>query len=440
MAARPKFSTRPKPTKDGKYQIILRLSINSKRQDYYCGISIRKSDFNSEYWKRNKKPIKSAAFNAANFNNRLQNIEADALKLLSETKGENLNWEYIKNQLDLIYKPQQLEQETEEENFSFINYFENAINDSKSGKRVISSGRTQYIGKQYEKGSIISIEGALAAIKRFMEHNEIKDLTFEEINLDFYKSFRAFCFEVEGKERSTFGKYIKHIKTLMQEADKGELIKDFKKTTNETDSVYLNVEQIKLIDDLNLDDKNKYYTNEEGKHINYSTLEKVRDLFLVGCYSGLRFSDFSNLKTSSIEDGFLRMKQVKTGDRVTIPISKDLKSILEKYENKLPTITNQKFNEYIKHVAELAGLTETITISNSKGNKINTNEIQLYSLISSHCCRRSYATNMFKAGVSPMLIMAATGHKTESSFLKYIRATNEDKAKLLAEQMKKLGL
>lgn len=113
---------------------------------------------------------------------------------------------------------------------------------------------------------------------------------------------------------------------------------------------------------------------------------------------------------------------------------------MAKYPNELPTISNQKFNDYIKHVAELAGLTQEQTMTNTKGNKPNNYKAPLYTLISSHSCRRSYATNMFKAGVPPMLIMSATRHKTESSFLKYIRATNEDKANLLAETFKKLGL
>lgn len=117
-----------------------------------------------------------------------------------------------------------------------------------------------------------------------------------------------------------------------------------------------------------------------------------------------------------------------------------LRPVLSKYTDALPTISNQKFNDYIKHVAFLAGMTEKRKMKNTKGNIINESTTPLYSLITSHCCPRSYATNMFKAGVPPMLIMSATGHKTETSFLKYIRANNDDKAKLLADTLKKLGL
>jgi len=117
-----------------------------------------------------------------------------------------------------------------------------------------------------------------------------------------------------------------------------------------------------------------------------------------------------------------------------------LRPVLTKYPDSLPTISNQKFNDYIKFVAQLAGLTETRKITDTRGNTENENIYPLYQLVTSHCCRRSYATNMFKAGVPPMLIMSATGHRTETSFLKYIRANNEDKAKLLAETLEKLGL
>ena len=91
-------------------------------------------------------------------------------------------------------------------------------------------------------------------------------------------------------------------------------------------------------------------------------------------------------------------------------------------------------------VAELAGLTPLIETKSFKGNIEQTLTYRMCDLISSHTCRRSYATNMFKRGIPTMLIMSATGHKTETKFLLYIRATNEDKANLMAEALKKIGL
>jgi integrase len=208
-------------------------------------------------------------------------------------------------------------------------------------------------------------------------------------------------------------------------------------------TIYLNDAEIEQIANLDLTDSKKTVQITRGKiveNVSYLTLDKTRDLALIGFYSGLRFSDFSKLELKNIDKDFIKAKQLKTGKYVVIPIMKKLRPILEKYKDGLPTLSNQRFNDYIKLVAELAGLTENRTIKNTKGNIESETTAPLYTLISSHCCRRSYATNLFNAGYSPMLIMSATGHKTETSFLKYIRATNEDKAKLLAQAFEKSGL
>lgn len=439
--ARPKYYLDTKPTKDGKYQLLLSYSFNRQRLKYYPVIHIYKSDYQPEYWKTNKKPIKSTAAFAAQYNQLLKNIEADAVKLVTETKGEQLTPSYIREQLDLIYKPKPIEPEPQPqpEQTSFIKYFEKAILDSKSGKRVMRKP-SKKAGQRYSERAIKNYGIALSALKRYTTHINVNDLEFEDINDQFYNDFMDFCYNEESKEKSTFAGYIKDIKTLMNESGRSNQTTNFIKPSYEADTIALTTLQIQAIADLDLSDPHKVYTDKNGKNISYKTLAYVRDLFLIGAYTGLRFSDFSQLDIKSIDGNFIRLKQTKTGDRVTIPVMSKLSPVLSRYPDKLPEISNQKFNDYIKHVAELSGLTETITITNTKGNKTNVLKSPLYSLVTSHCCRRSYATNMFKAGVPPMLIMSATGHKTESSFLKYIRANNDDKAKLLAEMLKKLGL
>ena len=443
MASVPKFYLRNKPSKDGKHQIILKYSFNGQRLEYYCGISIKPDDYNAEYWKGKKKPVKLSAVNGININNRLIDIQADTLSIISDTKGEDLNPAYIREKLDLIYKPKPVEPTKQQElapeyEISFIKYFEKVIKDSRNGIRLMKKPSSK-AGQRYSERAIKNYGVTLSAIKRYVKYYGFTDLKFEYIDEDFYNSFRGFCYNTESKEKATFAGYIKDIKTLMAETGRDNQTTEFIKPTYEADTVALTTQQIDLIANLDLNDTDKYYTNDIGKKISFDTLGRVRDLFLIGSYTGLRFSDFSRLDINTIDGNFIRLKQQKTSDRVTIPIMSKLKPVLAKYKE-LPTITNQKFNDYIKHVAELAGLTEIRTVSNTKGNKINIEKRPLYKLVSSHCCRRSYATNMFKAGIPPMLIMSATGHKTEQSFLKYIRANNDDKAKLLADVMSKLGL
>lgn len=456
--AKPKFYLEPRPTPNGKQAINMFYSFGGKRLQYYTGIRIDIKYFRPECNSSDTiKPVKSTAPYAAQYNAKLESIALDAVTIVSSTKAENLTVKYVRQELDELHKAKTIETvQAPETNHDFISFFKQLIDDSKTGKRLISSGKSN--GSRYSYNAIKNYAVTLAAVRRYMDYKNLKSISFEAINKAFYDDFRFFCYNVESKEKSTFGVYIKDIKTVMNESNApGFDRKEFVSPAYEADTLYLTMDQINKIAALDLGDYTKYYTREgtlrprktnakskgaqpKDERIGFETLDKVRDLFLIGAYTGLRFSDFSSLDLKSIEGSFIKIKQTKTGDRITIPIMSKLRPVLNKYPEALPSISNQNFNDYIKVVAKLAGLTEDREVKNSKGNTENKTTSPLYQLISSHACRRSYATNMFKAGIPPMLIMSATGHKTESSFLKYIRANNDDKAQLLAQALHKLGL
>jgi len=123
------------------------------------------------------------------------------------------------------------------------------------------------------------------------------------------------------------------------------------------------------------------------------------------------------------------LKTQKTKHTVTIPIHPTVRAILEKYNYELPpAISNQKFNKYIREVAEAAKINEPFTKHITKGGKSLSIPMKKYEAVSSHVARRSFATNAYKRKIEPLLIMAITGHKTETEFLKYIKVTDEEKA------------
>jgi integrase len=165
-------------------------------------------------------------------------------------------------------------------------------------------------------------------------------------------------------------------------------------------------------------------------------LDKVRDLFLVGCWTGLRFSDFSNIQAKNIKGGFITIKTQKTGKEVVIPIHEVVLNILDKYKDKTenslpPSISNQKMNEYLKEIAEKAEFKETVSKTFTKAGKTVTINKSKFDLVSCHTARRSFATNMYLDSVPSITIMAITGHTTESSFMKYIRITPQEHAEQL---------
>lgn len=257
-----------------------------------------------------------------------------------------------------------------------------------------------------------------------------KPLNFDDIDLEFYNDFTAFLTTEKSFSVNSIGKHIKTLKTILNEALERGLTtnlkfksKKFAVLTMQTDSVYLTYEELKLIQDLDLSKNAK--------------LEKVRDLFLIGCFTGLRFSDFTNIKPENIKDDLLTIETKKTGQIVSIPIHEAIKPIFQKYMNRdnspLPrTLSNQKMNEYIKVICkQVKPLNEFVSIKENKGGLTYFTKYQKFELITTHTARRSFATNNFKSGLSSQVIMAITGHKTEKSFLTYIKVTPSENAEIM---------
>lgn len=460
--AKPKFYLEPRPSANREQAINMFYSFAGQRLQYYTGVRIDAKYFRTECNDSNTiQPIKTTAPNSTAYNQRLKNISTDAIKIVNDTKGENLNVKNVRAQLDLIYKPKPIEPKaTKPFEHNFITFYEQILTETINGKRLITDGKNR--GKKYTLNSIKNYTTALVAVKRYLDYEGIKSLPLQAVDKEFYENFSRYCYDVERKEVSTFAGYVKRIKTVMLESSTTDFkAKDFFIPSYDADTIALTLEQIDLIHALDLsnyenfisplvvsrDNIGKAILNKKGERvlkkdkIGFEILDNVRDLFLIGCYSGLRFSDFNSLKIESVENGFIRVKQIKTGGKVTIPIMKRLQKVLDKYDGSLPkSVSNQYFNRLIKEVVKLAGIVGNVPLKSNTGNIETITDTPIYKLVSSHTARRSYATNMFKAGVPPMLIMSATSHKSENIFLRYIRATNEDKAKLLAETLTKLGL
>ena len=95
--------------------------------------------------------------------------------------------------------------------------------------------------------------------------------------------------------------------------------------------------------------------------------------------------------------------------------------------------SQQSFNKVIKNICKRAKINNEILIERTVGNKVVRKKYKKYQLVSSHTARRSFATNMYLAGVAAAKIMLITGHKTESSFFKYIRISKDENAKELSQ-------
>ena len=156
--------------------------------------------------------------------------------------------------------------------------------------------------------------------------------------------------------------------------------------------------------------------------------EEIKDLFIVGCKTGLRYSDYSRITENHIHDGMIYIKTQKTKTDVCIPMDKYVKSILKKHGGKMPTARSiQYFNREIKTVCQKAGLTERIFFEEVKNGKVKQVIKEKWQLISSHTARRSFITNM--RGYPSASVMKMTGHKTCSSFMRYDKLSIVDNAR-----------
>jgi site-specific recombinase XerD len=156
--------------------------------------------------------------------------------------------------------------------------------------------------------------------------------------------------------------------------------------------------------------------------------EHVRDVFVIGCFTGMRFSDYSVIDPTSIRNNRLEIVQKKTGNKVTIPIHPEVVKILEKYNYLLPQVPpNNEFNRIIKIVGEkLPSLHTPFTKQITYGRELKELVALKYTYLQTHTARRSFCSNEYLKGTDPMIIMAISGHKSHKSFMRYIKVSGDE--------------
>jgi site-specific recombinase XerD len=279
-----------------------------------------------------------------------------------------------------------------------------------------------------EYQGIYTEKKAKKMLKKKETPRPLKIIDFNDITCDFYEDFVRF-FNERGYSPNTIGRHISKLKVLMRESkDEGlhnnaEFTRrSFKALNVEVENVYLNNEEIEALRKLDL---------SESKH-----LEIARDVFLCGCYTAQRFSDYSRFNKNMVKSypnaKVLEFIQTKTGMKCIVPIRHELDQILKKYDYTLPKTHEQKLNKYIKTVCAQSGIKDAIYIEEYRGGIKIKKIVAKYELIKTHTARRSGATNMKLAGISNNEIMKIGGWRTETEFMKYLKMSQEETALSLA--------
>lgn len=293
-----------------------------------------------------------------------------------------------------------------------------------------------FIASSYKRVSTDVIKDYRSLSKHLTTYAKVKkaSLSFTSIDYNFYRSFHEYLtYEVEkpngekGLAINTVGKQIKNFKVFMRDCIRRGYcsyidLSDYKTEQEEVDSIYLNDDEIQQLMDFDLN--------------NSPSLARIRDLFVIGCETGLRFSDYSRLKPEHLSEKWIKIRTKKTNKNVVIPISSRLRETILKYDLEkgktiIPSISQQKFNRGIKRIAEMAGMDEPVQQIRKIGGRTIEEFIPKFELISSHTCRRSFCTNQFLKGYPTLLIRQISGHKTETAFLRYIKISEIEAAKNL---------
>lgn len=376
-------------------------------------------------WSAAKQKVKLTADDATkdDVNNKLTELEKfifDKFNVDNST-GVFIDKHWLRKKIaDFFNRPVD---ETAVDQVFFIPFIETFI---KNAPTRIIKGKNKVIAK----GTIVKYNTTLHKLKEYEERFKIK-IKFTDLDLTFYDKFVNFLSQEQKINLGTIGNYIGTIKTIARDAKlKGLPVHSHIEHPNffvpkiTSDSIYLNDTEINAI----------FNYNFKG----VERLENTRDLFIIGLRTGLRISDFLRLKDGNIKNGYITIETQKTGQTVTIPLHHQVKAILEKRGGFPRIISDQKFNLHVKELCKVANFTEKVQGSkiNSKTKRKDKGVFEKWELVTSHICRRSFASNLY-GKLDNLTIMAITGQQTETQFLKYIRITSKEKAEKLKEYWNK---
>ena len=409
----------PETFRDKDVPILLAYSFHGQRLIYYTGLRVDKKYYNEEYWKGtkagNKMPvIKTNAPKADYLNNQLKTISDHIGTAENEAKaaGTPLSVDYFRDYLNtkLKEKPTPKAAET----LTFIQFFDKVIEGMK-GTQIAAVTRRRY-----------------TTVKKMLEEFEKKrgaTIQWGDFDKKLFDDIITFQIDVKTYATNTIGRNTRTIKTILSKAVQDDYKVNikyqgaFKSESEAVDNAYLTETELETL-----------YKHDFSEN---PRLDRVRDMFLIGCWTGLRFSDFTDIKPEHINNGMIKMVTQKTKQQVIIPLHPTVKAIFEKYEYQLPpAISNQKFNDYLGEVCEDAKINEQYSKSITKAGKREVKSGEKHTFITSHSARRSFATNAFKRGIPPYLIMSITGHKTETEFMKYLKVTTAERAEMFAKEAK----
>lgn len=350
----------------------------------------------------------------------VETLDEEGLDITADMLKERIFEIVNANQIAAEKERQKLEAQllAEQQKESFNEFVLRYIRECETGERL-KEGTT----KRIALGTIRSYRGFYAQLEAYQRNRHII-IDFPDVTVAFYEDFKRFLLDKQYSP-NTIARMIKICKSMCYAAERMKLFDakeirgSVKAIPKDVDNIYLTEERIQELYEADLSSNPAW--------------DKVRDVFVVGCLSGQRVSDYKLINKKMIvtlSDGqrYLKIRQKKTGKIVYPPLDYRIENILNKYGGVLPKVFDQKINDYIKKIGEMLGWTEIVEMDEQRGSMEYTAKRRFCDMIKTHTARRSFATNMYRTGASLSSIMAITGHSSEAQLRVYLKLSEEEKA------------
>ena len=400
--------------------IRMRVNFASKRIEFTTGYRIDASK-----WDTDKQRVKNGCSNklkqsASEINASLLEYYTEIQSIFKRFEVEDVmpTPEQIKKAFNALHKPVSEEPKPKKEALpcDFFQVFDDFVEDC--------GRQSNWMDSTFEK---------FAAVKNHLT-NFREGLTFEFFDERGLNDYISYLRDVKEMRNTTIGKQLSFLKWFLRWA--------FKKGVHQNNAYdsykpKLKSTQKKIIfltwDELNRLREFKIPSNKQA-------LERVRDVFLFQCFTGLRYSDVFNLRRSDIKGDHIEVTTVKTSDSLIIELNNHSKAILDKYKDVafeddkvLPVITNQKMNDYLKELAELVGIDEPVRQTYYRGNERIDEVTPKYALLGTHAGRRTFICNALALGIPPQVVMKWTGHSDYKAMKPYIDIADDIKANAMSK-------
>jgi integrase len=412
-----RYQLRDKRAKE-KSTIRVSVTYNGDRILFCPGYSIAPENW--DFKKGFPRPVKGSSA-AKTITTNLKELDLKIVRLhddLSQNGKLNVPPDIFKQKILQLVHPDKFGEELTHQ-ITMLDFLDQFIKDSERGIRLKDN---EY---EIKENSIKPYRTTRLHFSNFQDLIKKKFL-ITDFDQQLHDEFSNYLIETADLSKNSHSKYIMVLSLVIKYAVKKKLLPssilidvEFNTNREETDSIYLNEKEIQLLMDL------KVFVNKSD--------EEVRDIFVLGCYMGLRFSNYSTLNLDYLQNGVMTAIQQKTSKKVTIPIHPNVEQIIKKYNGVLPPCpTNQEFNRTLKQLGErVRELRIPFAKQITRHRRIVIEETMKWEMLTTHTARRSFCTNMYLLGVPVLSIMSSSGHKSVKSFMRYIKASGEEHAQIM---------